>query len=225
MIHAGRLISTGRTSHRRFLSVCFLGYIRRKTLTSSRGGLSRRTQAPSPFPVRPGRPDDRVDGFAGGGGDPRRIPPEPLWSFLQFSPFIFNIDKFTDVYTYKRKPCIPFEHGTAAIARQQERENDSRTRIMVMSSRSVSLSREAPPLSRDIYTSPSFDMSALGPAESDETPRHSVDMNDLSRVCSWRPPSPRKTSKKCRPVSSKRMIGLPRSDSLVESKVRVRGFQ
>lgn len=131
MIHAGRLISTGRTSHRRFLSVCFLGYIRRKTLTSSRGGLSRRTQAPSPFPVRPGRPDDRVDGFAGGGGDPRRIPPEPLWSFLQFSPFIFNIDKLTDVYTYKRKPCIPFEHGTAAIARQQERENDSRTRIMV----------------------------------------------------------------------------------------------
>ncbi len=68
-------------------------------------------------------------------------------------------------------------------------------------------------------------MLALGPAESDETPRHSVDLNDLSRVCSWRPPSPRKTSKKCRPISSKRMINLPRSDSLVESKVCVGGFR
>lgn len=107
----------------------------------------------------------------------------------------------------------------------KERENDSRTRTVVMSSRSVSLSREAPSLSREIYTSPSFDMLALGPAESDETPRQSFDLNELNRVCSWRPPSPRKTGKKCRPVSSKRMIGLPRSDSLVESKVRVGGFQ
>ena len=90
--------------------------------------------------------------------------------------------------------------------------------MSLRSSGSVSLSREAPSLSREIYTSPSLEMLALGPADSDETPRHSM---DLERVCSWRPPSPRKTIKKCRPVSSKRMLGLPRNDSLVESKVRV----
>ena len=55
----------------------------------------------------------------------------------------------------------------------------------------------------------------------DDTPRCSVD--GLDRVVSWQPNAPTKDAKSCRPVSSRRLVGLGRTDSLAENKVRMDG--